>query len=291
LEALLARDPVQNVFHLSAMLEHDKAGSAGGLPEGPDAQGDLWAVGAFRDRELAGVVAAVRGTGGIYHVPGDREALESVAEVVVEKARQGSLSLLSGHYSQVGVLLPLVQAAGVGPPDYCHFRTLHADQLAVPRPTPGFPPARLASTDDMERLIDFYETGFYSLARLPSRAAWHNRLTEQFAHRTLYLVENYQGRVVSAALSSAEAGGVAMLGGVATLPEYRGKGLSTLCVGALCEHLLTHGFHTVALFYLEDNSSAARVYDKLGFQEAGQWLLAPLGIAASFAPLFTLRTN
>jgi RimJ/RimL family protein N-acetyltransferase len=291
LEALLRRDPVQNVFHLSAMLEHDTARYGGDLAEGQERQGDMWAVGAFREGELAGVVAGVRGTGGIYHIPGDREALEAVAEAVVEKARQGSLSLLSGHYSQVGVLLPLVQAAGVGPPDYCHFRTLHADQLAVPPPAAGFPAPRLASTHDMERLIDFYETGFYSLARLPSRAAWRNRLTEQFAHRTLYLVENNHGRVVSAALSSAEAEGVAMLGGVATLPEYRGKGLSALCVGALCEHLLTNGFHTVALFYLEDNNSAGRVYEKLGFQEAGQWLLAPLGIAAAFAPLFTLRTN
>jgi hypothetical protein len=82
-----------------------------------------------------------------------------------------------------------------------------------------------------------------------------------------------------------------MLGGVATLPAHRGKGLSALCVGALCKHLLDKGFHTVALFYLEDNDSAGRVYRKLGFQEAGHWLLAPLGIAASFAPLFTLRTN
>jgi RimJ/RimL family protein N-acetyltransferase len=210
---------------------------------------------------------------------------------VVEKARQGVLSLLSGHYSQVGVVLPFVQAAGVGPPDYCHFRTLHADQLVVPPPSQGFSPPRVASTGDMERLIDFYETGFYSLARLPSRAAWHNRLSEQLAHRTLYVIEDSAGRVVSAALSSAEAEGVAMLGGVATLPDYRGKGLSALCVGALCKHLLERGFHTIALFYLEDNDAAGRVYRKLGFQEAGQWLLAPLGIAAAFAPLFTLRTS
>jgi predicted GNAT family acetyltransferase len=149
----------------------------------------------------------------------------------------------------------------------------------------------MASPEDMERLIDFYETGFYSLARLPSRVAWRNRLTEQLAYRTLFVVEDGAGRVVSAALSSAEAGGVAMLGGVATLSAHRGKGLSTLCVGGLCKHLFSRGFHTIALFYLEDNNSAGRVYSKLGFENAGHWLLAPLGIAASFAPLFTLRTN
>lgn len=285
------RDPVQNVFHLSAMLEHDKASQDGSLSEGSEPETGPWAVGALRAGELAGVVTAARGTGGIYHTPGDREALEAVAALVVEKARQGGLSLLSGHDSQVGVVLPLVDAAGVGPPDYCHFRTLRAQELVMPPPTKGFSAPRIGTPGDMERLIDFYETGFYSLARLPSRAAWRNRLTEQLAYRTLYLVEDGQGRVVSAAQSSAEAAGVAMLGGVATLTAHRGKGLSALCVGALCAHLFGRGFHTIALFYLEDNNSAGRVYEKLGFQDAGRWLLAPLGIAASFAPLFTLRTS
>jgi predicted GNAT family acetyltransferase len=137
----------------------------------------------------------------------------------------------------------------------------------------------------MERLIDFYETGFYSLAHLPTRAAWRNRLTEQLAFRTLFLVEDERGRVASAALSSAEGGGAAMLGGVATVAEYRGRGLSVLCVGALCEYLARKGLTTVALFYLKDNAPAGRVYDKLGFLQAGEWLLAPLGLGASLVPL------
>ena len=143
----------------------------------------------------------------------------------------------------------------------------------------------------MERLVDFYETGFYTLAHLPTRAAWRNRLTEQLAFRTLFLVEDEQGRVASAALSSAEGGGAAMLGGVATLAEYRGRGLSALCVGALCEHLARKGLRTVSLFYLKDNAPAGRVYDKLGFTYNGDWLLVPLGMGVSFGPLLGLRTR
>jgi len=139
----------------------------------------------------------------------------------------------------------------------------------------------------MERLVDFYETGFYTLAHLPTRAAWRNRLTEQLAFRTLFLVEDGGGRVVSAGLSGAEGGGAAMLGGVATLGEYRGRGLSALCVGALCAYLASKGFRTVSLFYLKDNAPAGRVYDKLGFEQAGEWLLVPLGLGASFVPLLT----
>ena len=56
-------------------------------------------------------------------------------------------------------------------------------------------------------------------------------------------------------------------------------------VGALSEYLARKGLTTVALFYLKDNAPAGRVYDKLGFHEAGEWLLAPLGLGASFVPL------
>ena len=129
---------------------------------------------------------------------------------------------------------------------------------------------------------DFYLPGFYSLARLPSREAWRDRLSDQLAFRTLFLIEDTEGRVVSAALSSAEGGGAAMLGGVATLDEYRGLGLSTLCVGALCEELFAQGVRSVGLFYLKDNVPAARVYARLGFKPASEWLLVPMGLGIVF---------
>ncbi len=281
------REPAYNVFHLSAMLEHERAGQR--ELDVPEPYGGPWAVGALRDGELVGAIAAMRGTGGIYHIRSDEEALDDLAAVVVQKSKQGVLSLLSGHESQVGALLPRIDAAGVGPPDYCYFQTLQPHDLLLPHDVPGFHSPRIATPSDTVRLIDFYELGFYSLARLPSRAAWRNRLNEQFAYRTLYLIEDMQGRVAAAALSSAEAGGVAMLGGVATRAEYRGRGLSARCVGALCSHLFRNGMHTISLFYLEDNRAAGRVYEKLGFRDAGHWLLVPLGLGAAFAPLFNLR--
>ena len=105
------------------------------------------------------------------------------------------------------------------------------------------------------------------------------------AFRTLYMVEDSDGKVISAAQSSAQGGGAAMLGGVATLDEYRGQGLSTLCVGALCSYLFDKGMETISLFYLKDNVSAARVYEKLGFRAAGEWLLVPMGLGILFGNL------
>src|SRR5207249_4197212 len=112
-----------------------------------------WAIGAFQDGVLLGVVMALRGTGSIYHNPGDGETLNALAEAVMSAASEGRLSLLSGHASQMEPLLPLVAKAGVGRPDRCYFRTLYAGDLRVPGRVDGFGAPRLATGDDIERLI------------------------------------------------------------------------------------------------------------------------------------------
>ena len=272
LEAFLMGAPVYNVFHLSALAEYGPAGNT-------NAYSGVWATGAFRGGELVGAVLGFRGIGGTYCAPGDEEVLQALSRAVLDRCLSGALSLLSGHASQLDPLLPMIGEAGIGRIDRCHFRTLSPHELVLPAMTPveGFTLPRLAGPGDMERLIDFYEVGFYSLAHLPSRAAWRSRLSEQLAFRTLFLIDDRQGRVASAALTSAEAGGVAMIGGVATRQEYRGLGLSTMCVGALCRYLFDTGITCVALFYVKDNHPAAHVYDRLGFRYDGEWLLVPLG--------------
>lgn len=291
LEALLLREPAHNLFHLSALAET-------GL-EAAEQHGGSWAVGAFREAELVGALAVLRGTGGIYHTPGDTETLVSLADAVEAHGNKGMLSLMSGHATQIDPLLRLVRGIETKIIDRCHFYILQSEEMIMP-PIDGQYVPRIATEGDMERLIDFYSVGFYSLARLPSRAAWRNRLAEQITFRTLFLVEDGGdgGKIVSAALSSAEAGGVdgpsiAMLGGVATLHSHRARGLSTLCVGTLCHHLFERGprkIEKICLFYLKENKSAGRVYDKLGFKPAGEWLLAPVGLGVAFAPLMlTLR--
>jgi predicted GNAT family acetyltransferase len=269
------------VFHLSALREF-------GLMSPGDTVGSLWAIGAFDRSTLVGALVVFRGTGGIYHSPGDQnahEVLETLAEAVHDAVMRGRLALLSGHATQLDPLLPMVEASVGGRQDRCYFCTLRESDLIMPATPAGFSEPKLAAEGDMERLIDFYQHSFYSLARLPSRTAWRNRLSEQMAFRTLYFMEDGNGAVISAAQSSAEGGEAAMLGGVATLPEYRGRGLSTCCVGALCRHLFDAGIKSVSLFYLKDNDPAARVYDKLGFKPAGEWLLVPMGLGILFGNL------
>src|SRR5437868_6525231 len=95
LEALLMGEPEHNLFHLGGLREH-------GLSDSISApMGRPWAIGAFRGHDLAGVVMAMRGTGGLCHSPGDSETLSALAEAAQDRVSAGSLSLLSGHASQL----------------------------------------------------------------------------------------------------------------------------------------------------------------------------------------------
>jgi RimJ/RimL family protein N-acetyltransferase len=273
LEQFLLADPQHNVFHLSVLAEVGLGGST-------------WAVGVFLDGSMVGAVVASRGTGGLYYSSPDEQVLDALANIIRERSLNGRLALLSGHSSLLDPVLPQVRSSIGGRMDRCDFCLLTAPAPAhISRSTlrdPQWQAPRVAVDADMERLIDFYLPGFYSLARLPTRDAWRDRLSDQIAFRTLFLIEDSEGRVLSAALSSAEGGGAAMLGGVATLEEYRGMGLSTLCVGALCDDLFHRGTHSIGLFYLKDNTPAARVYARLGFKPAGEWLLVPMGLGIIF---------
>src|SRR4051812_33925186 len=179
LEALLMRAPWHNVFHLSALREF-------GLTSPGDVNGGPWSLGAFERGALVAAMVVLRGTGGIYHAPDDRESMEMLAEATHDAVVRGRLALLSGHASQLDPFLSMVEPAMNGRFDRCHFCTLRLGDLIIPAslPHPGLRDPRLARGEDMERLIDFYQRGFYSLARLPSRAAWRNRLSEQLAFRT-----------------------------------------------------------------------------------------------------------
>ncbi len=181
------------------------------------------------------------------------------------------LQLLSGPPAQVIPVLAEMPSRRVEGQDRCPLRVLTP---ATFQPAPGL--SRPATEADMEALIDFYSHGFYSLAYLPTRAAWQARLGEQLAHRTLFVVE-HAGRVVAAAQSSAETPDSAMIGGVATLPAYRNHGLSGACVSGLCAHLFAGGRRQIGLFYMPGNEPAARVYARLGFQPSGEWWLTRLG--------------
>jgi predicted GNAT family acetyltransferase len=80
--------------------------------------------------------------------------------------------------------------------------------------------------------------------------------------------------MVAAALTNAETDSLAMIGGVYTPPEWRGRGLSQAVCAALCADLLAAAL-TPVLYW--KTPSAGAVYRKLGFQTIGVWRAVRLG--------------
>jgi len=75
-------------------------------------------------------------------------------------------------------------------------------------------------------------------------------------------------RIVSHVNSAAETSVSGMIGGILTLPEYRGKGLAGKAISALCKDLARRG-KSACLFY--DNPKADRLLQRLGFQATHKW--------------------
>ena len=77
------------------------------------------------------------------------------------------------------------------------------------------------------------------------------------------------GRMISTASTSAENSESAMVVGVATAKEFRGKGYASAVVSALCKDCFARGKKYLCLFY--SNPVAGRIYNRIGFQELGEY--------------------
>lgn len=77
------------------------------------------------------------------------------------------------------------------------------------------------------------------------------------------------GRMVSTASTSAENSESAMIVGVATVEGLRGRGYASAVVSALCRDCFGRGKKYLCLFY--DNPVAGRIYNRIGFQELGEY--------------------
>jgi len=139
-------------------------------------------------------------------------------------------------------------------------------QMLMMNLPPGVQVRRAHSTD-LEALTTLYyrSDGFESLPKDQVRRTMHGRIRSL---RTW--VAESEGRLLSAASTSAETANSAMIGGVWTAPEARRRGLSTAVMSALSRELIQEGRRPY-LFYLTDNVAAARVYSQVGYRAVGHW--------------------
>lgn len=81
-----------------------------------------------------------------------------------------------------------------------------------------------------------------------------------------------EDRLVALAETTAENSVSAMVIGVATLPNRRGRGFARACVHAAAVHSFTAGRRYLCLFY--DNPAAGHIYHALGFADVGRFGMA-----------------
>ena len=70
----------------------------------------------------------------------------------------------------------------------------------------------------------------------------------------------------------------AQIGNVATDSEWQNKGFATSCVGAVIDSLHTAGVSRCGLFVDANRSDLIRLYERIGFQQAGRFRFVQLAI-------------
>lgn len=136
---------------------------------------------------------------------------------------------------------------------------LPLDGLKLPDVPDGFV-VRRATMADLPGLVALYADAGY-MTRTP--AAVERPLRD----RRVWVVLK-DDVVVASALTNAETSHAAMIGGVFTMVDWRGVGLSQAVCGCLCAELIAVGRQPYLYW---KNPAAGHVYRKLGFRQIGVW--------------------
>jgi predicted GNAT family acetyltransferase len=245
----LERDRAHNLFHLANMeqlgMEHP----------------DLRYYGAFAGDELVGELMLLRANAGV--VWDEPAALPHFAQILLRERAAG----LSGRRERVEPLLAQLPDSVVDRVLPAKFAAITAETL---RPWAGCG-ERLATLSDVPAVTELYDQNL--LLRTAAHAENLLRLERTLTTGGLIALVERDGRVVSSARTSGIGHGMAMIGGVVTLPAYRRQGFARACTGLLSRLLLDRRIEPY-LTYDPADPAASGAYHSLGFTDIGAWLLA-----------------
>jgi N-acetylglutamate synthase-like GNAT family acetyltransferase len=125
--------------------------------------------------------------------------------------------------------------------------------------------AVIEDLEEIARLICSDESlgGHYSVNQLKEQLL--TRMKENFGRN--YIVRQ-DGQIVCHSATYAELDNLAVISGVITHPDYRGKGLAKAAVTKLCDDLLSEGKQPHLFYYTKDSE---RLYNKIGFDSPSNW--------------------
>ncbi len=128
---------------------------------------------------------------------------------------------------------------------------------------------KIATEEDAERIYNLLED-IEEFQTTDTNSV--ERIEKVIASKTgrIYFIEGENGELATVAQTTSETATAAMVVGVATKKEYRGKGLMSQCLSKLCHDVLLEG-KTLCLFY--SNPRAGSVYHSIGFESIGKWMM------------------
>ncbi len=103
----------------------------------------------------------------------------------------------------------------------------------------------------------------------------HQEITEKDRRQILIdseFITKLDGKIISSANVQGVSEHYIQIGGVATHPDYQGKGYAKRTVSAVCRYWMARGKH-VLLFCRNENVAALKVYAALGFQSIDEFVI------------------
>ncbi len=225
--------------------------------------------GAFRGGEMGGITALYNLGSMFVYAPVPGLALE-LADHVATLDRKPRF--LIGRTDWTGPLLERLTVHGLGPLGWEEQDYMSLDTESF-RPRIG-PEARLAEPGDLERLIElnraFQLEYFGSLDEAEEELG---KLAGERMRDSGIAVSLADGEIVSKAEVMVRTSRAALIGGVYTVPAFRGKGLSSACMSLLCRSVLAKA-GKACLSVAKDNLPARSIYLGIGFEKICDYRMA-----------------
>ena len=251
LRALLARDPVHNLY-LLGLLEEFGMGS-----DGDSSSIRYW--GRFDGKTLTAALFVGGGGGLVVPSAGDGSSTGVIADSLADRVR------LKASVGEKAAVDALVRSLCQGKPrlskTYRLF-SVSADDLG-PFTNPLL---RLATESDLPRLLPLAAGAvreLYERDPLAEDPRFEDRVAQRVRARRSYVLEENGELVFKVDLGSRSQFG-AELEALYTLPSQRRKGHATLCLGQICRFLLS-SLPRLTLRIEEKDESLARIARRVGF--------------------------
>lgn len=231
-----------------------------------------WGAGAWGAFEGGELVALAWVGANLVPVSPTGRGLEAIAHRAITERRR--FSSIVGESSAVHLVWQVLARAWPAPRQIREQPSLAIE--GAPK-VAAHPQVRLSRPEEISALLPASVAMFteeYGYSPLSAGGSYVGRVRQliEAGRSYVHLGVGKEGpEVLFKAEIGAEALGVAQLQGVWVAPGERGRGLGASGTAAVVEQVLASGPHTVSLYVNDYNRTARRVYQRVGFEEVGQY--------------------